>query len=382
MPTFELPHPPGQEPAILVVDDLPQNQIALEATLEPLGVRVVRANSGDEALRRLLDEDFALIFLDVQMPGMDGLETAAMIRQRARSAHVPIIFITAIHRDEAYAARGYSRGAVDYLMKPVDPEVVRVKASVFVDLYRQSIEFQDQSRKLAFSEAQAAFAMAAQEVRAPLNAARIQALLALHQLGDADLKVGKQLRLIARQIERLVRMLDEGFDLSRLQSGTVALVRTEFDLVLLAREVVERLRLTSGYHPLKVTGEEALIINGDRERLSHVLTHLVSNSIRFSPMGGEIEVSIAVEDEEDAHVTVRDHGLGIAPPRLRALFQKPQHPARSPAFAGMGVGLSIAQEVVESHNGTIWAESAGLPGAGTAIHFELPLEPEDAPLLT
>jgi CheY-like chemotaxis protein len=141
---------------ILVVDDRPEKLIALKVILEELGENIVTATSGREALRQLLQTDFAVILLDVNMPGMDGFETAALIRQRARSEHTPIIFITAFH-DETHASAGYSIGAVDYILAPVVPEVLRAKVAVFVDLYRKSELIKRQAEdRVALAHEQAA----------------------------------------------------------------------------------------------------------------------------------------------------------------------------------------------------------------------------------
>src|SRR2546427_3930527 len=123
---------------ILMVDDHAPNLLALAAILDPLGQDLVQATSGEEALRHLLESDFALILMDVQMPGIDGIQTAKLIKDRPRNRHIPIIFITAIHKDPSYIFRGYKEGAVDYLLKPFDPEILRAKVSVFVDLWRKN----------------------------------------------------------------------------------------------------------------------------------------------------------------------------------------------------------------------------------------------------
>ncbi len=133
---------------ILMVDDRPQNLMALEAVLGDMGQNLVRANSGREALKHLLDREFALILLDVQMPGLDGYETAALAREREQSRHTPIIFLTAINQSEAQMFKGYSSGAVDYMFKPFVPEVLRAKVSVFVDLYRSTQEVRRQAELL------------------------------------------------------------------------------------------------------------------------------------------------------------------------------------------------------------------------------------------
>ncbi|HWC44772.1 MAG TPA: response regulator, partial [Casimicrobiaceae bacterium] len=137
MPNGSAPRPAAEpeQVDILIVDDRAENLLALEAILEPLHQHLVRASSGEEALRRLLERDFALILLDVQMPGMNGFETARIIKSRERTKYIPIIFLTAISKEEAYVFEGYSVGAVDYLFKPFQPEILRSKVAAFVDLY-------------------------------------------------------------------------------------------------------------------------------------------------------------------------------------------------------------------------------------------------------
>src|SRR5437764_9581279 len=137
---------------ILMVDDHPPNLMALDAILDPLGQELVHATSGEDALRRLLETDFALILMDVQMPGLDGIQTAKMIKERPRNRHIPIIFLTAIHKDPAYIFRGYKEGAVDYLLKPFDPEILRAKVSVFVDLWRKTELLRRQEAMLRATE--------------------------------------------------------------------------------------------------------------------------------------------------------------------------------------------------------------------------------------
>src|SRR3954468_16686578 len=137
---------------ILIVDDRPENLLALEAILEPLGQTLVRANSGDDALRKLLTHDVAAILLDVQMPGMNGFEAARLIKARERSKYIPIIFLTAISKDEQYVFEGYSVGAVDYLAKPFQPDILRSKVSVYVDLYLKQKQLSLQQEMLRASE--------------------------------------------------------------------------------------------------------------------------------------------------------------------------------------------------------------------------------------
>jgi CheY-like chemotaxis protein len=133
---------------ILLVDDRPKNLLALEAILEPLGQNLVSVESGEGALKELLQRDFACILLDVQMPVLDGFETAELIKQRERTSHIPIIFLTAISKEEGHVFRGYSAGAVDYLFKPFEPEVLRSKVAVFIELWEKTEQLKRQSELL------------------------------------------------------------------------------------------------------------------------------------------------------------------------------------------------------------------------------------------
>src|SRR2546423_8564457 len=133
--------------SVLLVDDEPDNLVALTAVLEPLGRELVQASSGEEALRLLLKRQFAAILLDVRMPGLDGFETAALIKQRERTRNIPIIFVTAVSKDTEHVFRGYSEGAVDYLLKPYDPAVLRSKVSVFVELYEQTAALEESEER-------------------------------------------------------------------------------------------------------------------------------------------------------------------------------------------------------------------------------------------
>jgi CheY-like chemotaxis protein len=179
---------------VLLVDDRPENLLALEAILQGLDQELVTADSGEEALKRLLTDDFAVILLDVQMPGMDGFETAEHIKRRERTRHVPIVFLTAIDREPHHAFRGYSVGAVDYLAKPFDPWVLRAKVAVFLDLWEKNRQLQDQAEKL--KDLVDAGVTNSRLRRAALKKARTRLEEALHgcQTGADPAAVGKLLR--------------------------------------------------------------------------------------------------------------------------------------------------------------------------------------------
>jgi signal transduction histidine kinase len=359
-------------PSVLLVDDRQENLLALEGILKPLGVRIVKARSGEEALLQLLRETFAVILLDVQMPRLDGLQTAELIKHREQTRHIPIIFITALSRETAYVFKGYAHGAVDYLLKPIDPEILRAKVRVFCDLFVRG----EQIRKQALeSEVKDVFlSSVVHELQTPLAAAKAQAQLALHQLGDHREETGaaNALRVISHQIDRLTRLVTDLLDVNRLDSGAFELQISQFDVAPLLEETRRRVERPGGRHTIRVRVPERLFLVADRDRIEQVLENLLSNAIRYSPDGGEITVS-ADKDGDSVHLVVRDQGLGIPKEHQQVIFERFAR-AHGPAYGGLGLGLTISKGIVEQHGGKIWAESSGKPGEGSAFHVRLPAE--------
>ncbi len=221
---------------ILIVDDSQAKLLAMSVALAELGQNIVTAQSGREALRQLLTEEFAVILLDIHMPEMDGFETAALIRKRKRSAHVPIIFVTA-YDDDAYAAQGYSLGAVDYVLTPVVPEVLRAKVGVFVELFRQRMQIKEQAvQQVALAHEQAArktaeaanrlkdefLAILSHELRTPLSA--ILGWVQLLQMSErTDALVDNGLEVIERNARAQAKIIEDLLDVSRIISGKLQL---------------------------------------------------------------------------------------------------------------------------------------------------------------
>jgi signal transduction histidine kinase len=369
----ELDTTPLARPSVLLVDDTPANLFALTAVLKPLGARLVEARSGEEALELLKRDQFAVVLLDVQMPGLNGLETAELIKKRESTRHIPIILISAISRELAHIFKGYESGVVDYLLKPIDPTILRAKVAVFVDLYRRGQTIREQATLLGEAKAKDAFlAIIAHELRTPLTAAKAQAQLAIRQLGDGDPATARALRSITRQIDRLVKLSGDLIDINRFEEGRMTLEHAEFDLAALMDEQRERIQALSGEaFELRVRCPSPLLVHADRDRVDQVLTNLLANSVRYSPKGGVIE--LAAEAKGDTvHVTVRDQGLGIAPELHAVVFERFGR-AHGSMYGGIGLGLTISRSIVELHGGRIWIESDGVPGQGTTVHVDLPL---------
>jgi signal transduction histidine kinase len=394
---------------ILMVDDRPANLLALEGILEDLGQELVKAESGKEALRRILNDDFAVILLDVKMPEMDGFETATLIRERERSRHTPILFITA-HKDDEHLFRGYYAGAVDFLYKPINPEVLRSKVSVFVDLSRKSALLREHAAMLETRNAELERSIrerqkAEEEVRR-LNAELEQRVKArteelsrandeLRQFGYAashDLR--EPLRTVASYSQLLVRRYENKFDdegreflayineavhrmdslLSdllayshQLQSKTKALVPVDSEAVLLG--VLLNCDSAIRESGTEISHDPLPTVQSDFAQLGQVFQNLIGNSIKYrSEAPPRIHISVE-ESDDDWTFCFRDNGIGIDPRYHQQIFGifKRLHGRE---FPGTGIGLALCKKIVERHGGRIWVESE--LGQGATFKFTLP----------
>ena len=390
---------------ILVVDDDAGNLAAIEVALGPLGFRLVKARSGAEALRFLLEQDFALILLDVAMPGMDGFETARIIRGRERSRYVPIIFVTAFNRDDADILTGYSLGAVDFLFKPIVAEVLRAKASVFVELQQRNAEVRRQAELLREMERrelerrleeerqswEAAalreenrrkdefLAVLAHELRNPLS----PMVTGLELIKCYDLKhdgVERVRASMERQVTHLIRLVDDLLDVSRISRGKITLRREPIDLGGVLSQAVESTRPVMDERQHTLTVElcpDPLPVIGDSVRLTQVVANLLHNAARYTDRGGKIRLSCGT-DNGDAVVRVADNGRGIAPEMLERIFDMFVQ-EKDGGGGGLGLGLTLVQSLVELHGGKVRAYSDG-SGRGAEFIVRMPLAPVDVTL--
>jgi signal transduction histidine kinase len=364
-------------PSVLLVDDHPENLLALEAILASLGVRLVSARSGEEALLHVLRETFAVILLDVQMPKLDGLQTAELIKNREQTRHIPIIFITALSRDVTHVLQAYGHGAVDYLLKPIDPEILRAKVRVFCDLFVRGEQIRRQALESEMKDV--FFAAVARELRTPLAAAKAQVELAAHQLRQrsAHNRAARALEIVTQQIDHLKRIVGDLLDVDRLEAGLLELHSFWFDLSQLLEETRARMQPLSERHPIRVRAPAHLAVAADRDRIEQVLTILLSNAIQYSPDGGPIEM-IAEQDGNKVHVSVTDRGVGVPSECHKLIFERFGR-AHGPWPQGLGLGLTICKGIVERHGGRTWVDSTGKPGDGSTFHVELPVEPAALP---
>ena len=367
----------------LLVDDLEENLLSLEGLLRRDGLVLLKARSGTTALELLLQYDVALAILDVQMPEMDGYELAELMRGTERTRRVPIIFVTAGAADRQRRFRGYETGAVDFLNKPIEPDILRSKASVFFELYQQRHQIAAQRDELkayadALTEADRRkdefLATLAHELRNPLAPLRsgLDILRASPTAPNAE-----EIRdMMDRQLSHLVRLVDDLLDVSRVSQGKVELRKAQLALSELIKTAVEASTplINAGRHELILDLPDAEVwLDADLTRLSQVISNLLNNAAKYTPEGGRIVVS-AQRDGKEVLISVSDNGIGIPAdmlPRVFDLFaQVRDNLDRS--RGGLGIGLALVKQLVEMHDGVIVAESAG-PGKGSSFRLRLPV---------
>jgi signal transduction histidine kinase len=408
---------------VLLVDDQASRLLTYQAILEPLGERLVEARSGMEALQKLMEEEFALILLDVNMPGMDGFETASLIHQHPRFENTPIIFVTAVNVSDMDRMRGYNLGAVDYVMVPVIPEILRSKVEVLAELHRKRRELQSANERLAAANealrseqareleslneslrlANAALAQRnvelhgeiaeraraeerlreqdrrkdeflatlAHELRNPLAPLR-NAIGIRSMAGDAD----PLLPVMERQVALLVRLIDDLLDVARINLDKLTLKRapTALQTVLdAALEIAAPLLEQGGHVVARDIPAGTLPLDADHDRLAQVFANLLGNAAKYSPPGQPIEISVASHAGR-VRTAIRDHGVGLTAEQAVRVFdlfaQVDTSIERS--HGGLGIGLTLVRKLVDMHGGSVEVESAGL-GQGCRFVVDLPL---------
>lgn len=375
--TSQNPHPIN----LLLVDDLSENLVALEALLRGPGRRVLTATSGDDALALLLEHDFALAILDVQMPGMDGFELAELMRGTERTRHIPIVFVTAAGRELNYAFRGYESGAVDFLYKPLDPHAVRSKVDVFVELerQRQAMLFLQSELEAAVRMRDDFMALVSHELRNPLNNLHLQSQLRqrLVARGEAP-EFGAFQNMVARdahQIRGMIRLLDDIMDVGRVRTGQLSMTLRPVDLATIARHAVASMeeQARSLGVALTVEGAHELPVSGDEFRLEQVLLNLLTNALRYG-LGRPVSVVLEASSGQ-ACATVKDEGPGIAEDEQQRIFQQFERGTNQRSASGLGLGLFISREIVQGHGGRLDLRS--VVGEGSSFTVALPLARQD-----
>ena len=383
---------------ILAVDDREENLVALEAMLEGPHVNIVKALSGNEALGLMLDYDFALTLLDVQMPEMDGFEVAKLMRRTEKTRHIPIIFVTAINKEDSFVLQGYETGAVDYLFKPVIPEILRSKVNVFLELHRQKCSLEqtlselDQARNILArknEEIRSFYHYLAHELKSPLSSATEFVSITLDGLAGPLTDEQHQYLGLARESCNQIRIyINDLLDVARLENGKLkircqsgsldALIRRVEAVV--SREAKEKqIAFSSDIQP------GLPWVTMDESRIFQVLINLLKNAMKFTPEEGRVTVRAEIHPQEQDRilVSVKDTGRGIEKEKQEHIFDRFFQVRKDDMEieGGLGMGLHLCRELVQLHGGEISVESA--LGEGSTFFFTLPrseVEAEDRAL--
>ncbi|MHC8339400.1 hybrid sensor histidine kinase/response regulator [Pseudomonas sp. HLT2-19-2] len=385
---------------LLIVDDLPENLLALEALIRREDRIVYKALSADEALSLLLQHEFAMAILDVQMPGMNGFELAELMRGTEKTKNIPIVFVSAAGRELNYAFKGYESGAVDFLYKPLDIHAVKSKVNVFVELFRQSKAMKQQVEELEQSrreqeallkqlqstqlELEQAVRMrddfmsiVAHEVRTPLNGLILETQLRkMHLARDnaAAFALDKMHAMVdrdERQIKSLIRLIEDMLDVSRIRTGKLSIRPTRFDLSALVRGLLQNFapQIDAAECSVALDAEQPVVGNWDEFRIEQVISNLMTNALRY---GAKSPITVQVYSENgEARVDVRDLGIGIDEENQKRIFQQFERVTAKHAVAGLGLGLFISEQIVAAHGGFITVESR--IGEGALFRVCLPL---------
>lgn len=382
----------------LLVDDLSENLLSLEAVLRRDGLEMLKAKSGIEALELLLKHDIALALLDVMMPEMDGFELAETMRGNERTRHIPIIFLTAGSADRTRRFRGYEAGAVDYLEKPLEPDILRSKCDVFYELYRQrqqiAAQRDENSRLLKESRryAQALqdadkrkdefLATLAHELRNPLAPISNSVSILSSERSPAHVRKSA-LGMMERQVKQMVRLVDDLMDVARITRGKIVLKSEPIqlsDVLLSAAEISQPLIDQFGHRLIMDLPETPIWLNADFTRLSQVFSNLMNNAAKYSEPNREIRVTTE-SHAGSVIVRVKDQGIGLTEETMARVFDMFAQADESleRAHGGLGVGLTLVKAMVEMHDGRISVTSEGL-GKGSEFSVNLPIiEAETAP---
>jgi signal transduction histidine kinase len=400
---------------ILIVDDIRANIIALQKILELHSLRVDSAESGEEALKKILKTDYSLIIMDVQMPGMDGFEVVETLAGSNRTKDIPVIFLSAVNKQKKFISRGYETGGVDYITKPVDPDLLILKVKTFLKLYEQKRELKDTRDLLSKEieirrEAQENLELKVAERTKELVLKNEELEFRNHELQQFSWVVSHDLKEPIRKIELFIKIIKERF----LKPDPVAIdyvnrtVRSAERMSKLITDLLDYSRLSSGVDPEatdlnEVIGEviadfdyliedkEAVInlshlptINGIPSQLRQIFQNLVGNSLKFSKTGVPPVITIKSEIISDksfdspvsssgsyCRISVEDNGIGFDEKFLDKIFIIFQSLNDRNSYEGTGIGLAIAKKIIEKHNGLITARSK--PDAGSCFIIVLPL---------
>ena len=388
----------SEKPKVLIVDDRMENLVALETLLGSLDVEFIRAHSGNDALEKTLDHDFAIALVDVQMPGLDGFETVRLMRDVKRTQNLPVIFVSAIYSEDYYKIKGVESGAIDFITKPIVKEILLGKVKIFLDLYDQKIKLVESNQKLEQSVSQANelvinsdianraksqfLSNMSHEIRTPMNGIIAAAGLLVDTKMNAEQI--EYVDLIKTSADALLSIINDILDFSKIEAGKMELEELDFNLHSTLEDMNDNLAVRAHQKGLElncvIDSDVPQLLNGDPGRLRQILINLIGNAIKFTKKGEiAINVNLINESENDATLqfSVRDTGIGIPPDKIHTLFDSFSQVDASTTrkFGGTGLGLAIAQQLTEKMGGKISVQSDNGNGATFQFIIKFKLQP-------
>jgi len=367
---------------ILLVDDTPENLISLKNVLEKHGFEVDTANSGEEALKKVLKNSYVLIILDVQMPEMDGFEVAEVISGYSKAKETAIIFLSAANTEFRFIAKGYSSGGLDYITKPVDINILLLKIKTFYRIYEQSRKLNEiqtalleeiEYRKQAEQKKDEFISIASHELKTPLTSVKgyIQLLERGLNKGDID-QVKSHLSKAQIQLEKLNGLIADLLDISKIESGKLKFNKQYFDIDPLLENIIEVMHQSNPDFKIVKNGSVNAKIFADEMRIEQVVVNFLTNAIKYSPDTTQAEMKVELRNNE-LYLGVKDYGVGMKPEQVQLVFEKFYRVEEtSHRFQGLGIGLYISSEIIKRHGGQINVNS--VYGEGSEFYFTIPIE--------
>lgn len=366
---------------ILIVDDKQENIFSLKHILQLNGFEVDSALSGEEALKKVLKNTYALIILDVQMPGMDGFEVAEAISGYSKAKDIPIIFLSAVNTDKKFITKGYNSGGRDYVVKPVDIDILLLKVKTFYRLHEQTIELNKvqqnlraeiECRKVAELKKDEFISIASHELKTPLTSikAYLQLLNRSIESDDKNITI-EYVKRSQIQLEKLINLVTDLLNISQIESGKIKFNKKLFNFKKLLYSTVDIIKQTNAGWDIKIYGDSDVEIYGDEMRIEQVLINYLTNAIKYSPGCNEVRINTN-HSGNLLKVKVRDFGIGVPAEKQKKVFQKfYRADDDSNRFQSLGIGLYICAEILKRHDGLFGVESE--PGKGSEFWFSIPI---------
>ncbi|SOD20018.1 hybrid sensor histidine kinase/response regulator [Pedobacter xixiisoli] len=367
---------------ILLVDDTPENLISLKNVLEKHGFEVDTANSGEEALKKVLKNSYVLIILDVQMPEMDGFEVAEVISGYSKAKETAIIFLSAANTEFRFIAKGYSSGGLDYITKPVDINILLLKIKTFYRIYEQNRKLSEiqtalleeiEFRKEAEQKKDEFISIASHELKTPLTSVKGYIQLLERGLNKGDIETVKShLSKAQIQLEKLNGLIADLLDISKIESGKLKFNKQYFDFDQLLDGIIEVIHQSNPDFNIVKNGMVSAKIFGDEMRIEQVIVNFITNAIKYSPGTSQATMTVRLQNNE-LYLGVKDYGIGMQPDQVKRVFEKFYRVEEtSHRFQGLGIGLYISSEIIKRHGGQINVQS--VYGEGSEFYFTIPIE--------